>query len=154
VRSELSDAGEDVDVRAAGGLVVRDGTAGPVVAVVHRPKYEDWSLPKGKLDEGEQWADAALREVEEETGMRCELGEELEPARYRDRKGRSKLVRFWRMRVLDGEFVPADEVDELRWLAPPEAGELLSYDHDRRLVRGLARSVASTGGPYNRKRGA
>jgi 8-oxo-dGTP diphosphatase len=138
----MSDASEDVDVRAAGGLVVRQGAAGPVVAVVHRPKYEDWSLPKGKLDEGEEWADAALREVEEETGMRCELGEELEPARYRDRKGRSKLVRFWRMRVLDGEFVPGDEVDELRWVTPPEANELLSHDHDRRLARELAGSVS------------
>ena len=69
-------------------MVVRDGGDGPEVAVVHRPRYDDWSLPKGKLDAGERWRDAALREVREETGMRCELGDELAPARYRDRKGR------------------------------------------------------------------
>ena len=76
------------DVHAAGGLVVRDGGDGPEVAVVHRPKYEDWSLPKGKLDAGESFERAALREIEEETGLRCELVSELQPARYRDRKGR------------------------------------------------------------------
>jgi 8-oxo-dGTP diphosphatase len=121
------------EVAAAGGLVVRDGE----VAVVHRPKYDDWSLPKGKLDPGEGWEQAALREVEEETGLRCELGRELDPARYRDRKGRDKLVRWWLMRPLDGEFVPNDEVDELRWLGRDEALELLDYDHDRDLVRTL-----------------
>jgi 8-oxo-dGTP diphosphatase len=121
------------EVAAAGGVVVRDDE----VAVVHRPKYDDWSLPKGKLDPGEGWEEAALREVEEETGLRCELGSELEPARYYDRKGRDKLVRWWLMRPLDGEFVPNDEVDELRWLHRDEALELLDYDHDRDLVRTL-----------------
>jgi 8-oxo-dGTP diphosphatase len=123
----------DAEVAAAGGVVVRDGE----VAVVHRPKYDDWSLPKGKLDPGEDWEEAALREVEEETGLRCELGRELEPARYADRKGRDKLVRWWLMRPLDGEFVPSDEVDELRWLGRDEALALLDYDHDRDLVRTL-----------------
>lgn len=123
--------------RAAGGVVVRDSGEGPEVAVVHRPRYGDWSLPKGKLQEGESWQDAALREVLEETGMRCELGPELAPARYRDRKGRPKLVRYWRMRPLEGEFEPGDEVDELRWLAPAAAIELLGYDHDRDLVTSL-----------------
>jgi 8-oxo-dGTP diphosphatase len=121
------------EVAAAGGLVVRDGE----VAVVHRPKYDDWSLPKGKLDPGEGWEQAALREVEEETGLRCELGRELDPARYRDRKGRDKLVRWWLMRPVEGDFVPNDEVDELRWLGRDEALELLDYDHDRDLVRTL-----------------
>jgi 8-oxo-dGTP diphosphatase len=121
------------EVAAAGGLVVRDGE----VAIVHRPKYDDWSLPKGKLDPGEGWEQAALREVEEETGLRCELGRELGSARYRDRKGRDKLVRWWLMRPLDGDFVPNDEVDELRWLGRDEALELLDYDHDRDLVRTL-----------------
>jgi 8-oxo-dGTP diphosphatase len=126
------------DVRAAGGLVWRPTEAGPEVAVVHRPKYDDWSLPKGKLDPGEDWLAAALREVEEETGLRCEPGDELEPARYRDRKGRDKLVRWWSMRAVDGVFSPNDEVDELRWLPAGDAAGTLDYDHDRRLVERLA----------------
>ena len=73
----------------------------------------------------------------EETGLRCRLGEELQPARYLDRKGRRKLVRYWRMQPVDGEFAPGDEVDELRWLGTGEAEKLLSYEHDRRLVRAL-----------------
>ena len=124
-------------------MVVRDGADGPEVAVVHRPRYDDWSLPKGKLQPGEGWRDAALREVREETGMRCELGSELAPARYRDRKGRPKLVRYWLMRPLDGDFAPGDEVDRLRWLGPDEAAQLLDYDHDRELVAGLRRSLGS-----------
>ena len=122
-------------VEAAGGLVVRESAGLVEVAIVHRPRHDDWSLPKGKLGPGEEWASAALREVEEETGLRCELGEELGSVRYRDRKGRPKRVRWWRMRPLGGEFVPGDEVDELRWLAPAEALELLDYEQDRELVR-------------------
>jgi 8-oxo-dGTP pyrophosphatase MutT (NUDIX family) len=125
-------------VRAAGGLVWRPTAAGREVAVVHRPKYDDWSLPKGKLEPGEDWLAGALREVEEETGLRCDPGEELEPSRYRDRKGRDKLVRWWSMRALDGAFAPSDEVDELRWLPVREAISALDYEHDRRLVEQLA----------------
>ena len=121
------------EVAAAGGVVLRDGE----IAVVHRPRYDDWSLPKGKLDPGEGWEEAAVREVEEETGLRCELGAELAPARYRDRKGRDKLVRWWLMRPLEGEFTATDEVDELRWLDLEAALELLDYDHDRELVQAL-----------------
>ena len=128
------------EVRAAGGLVVRPGEGGGLeVAVVHRPRYDDWSLPKGKLEPGEDWDEAALREVAEETGLRCELGEELPSARYRDRKGRDKLVRYFRMRPVGGGFEPNDEVDELRWLSPGEAGGLLGYEHDRALVAELER---------------
>jgi 8-oxo-dGTP diphosphatase len=121
------------EVAAAGGVVLRDGE----IAVVHRPRYDDWSLPKGKLDPGEGWEEAAVREVEEETGLRCELGVELAPARYRDRKGRDKLVRWWLMTPLEGEFTATDEVDELRWLDPEAALGLLDYDHDRELVQAL-----------------
>ena len=122
---------------AAGGVVVRRENGEARVAVVHRPRYGDWSLPKGKLDAGagESFREAALREVLEETGFRCRLGPELSAARYRDRKGRAKLVRFWLMEPLDGAFSPGPEVDELRWLAPDEAIELLDYEHDRELVR-------------------
>lgn len=131
---------DDVAVRAAGGVVLRDGTEGPEVAIVHRPRYDDWSLPKGKLEPGEQWAECALREVEEETGLRCLLGDELEPVRYRDRKQRAKLVRFWSMRALNAtsEFSANNEVDELRWISLDSALELLDYGHDRELVRAVA----------------
>jgi 8-oxo-dGTP diphosphatase len=120
-------------VEAAGGVVERDG----LIAVVHRPRYDDWSLPKGKLEAGESFEQAALREVEEETGLVCELGDELARVRYRDGRGRPKLVRYWLMTVTGGEFAPNDEVDELRWLGPGDAGALLSYPHDRELVQTL-----------------
>lgn len=126
-------------IRAAGGVVVRRGAGDQLeVALVHRPRYDDWSLPKGKLDEGESFADAALREVEEETGLRCELREELEPSSYTDSKGRAKMVRWWRMEPVGGEFTPNAEVDELRWMNPEAATDLLAYEHDRRLVAMVA----------------
>ena len=128
-----------VAVEAAGGLVARQREGELEVALVHRPRYGDWSLPKGKLAPGETWEQAALREVEEETGLRCELAGELEPSRYRDRKGRRKLVRWWSMRPLGGDFEPGDEVDELRWLPTAQAVELLDYERDRDLVRSLER---------------
>lgn len=117
-------------VEAAGGVVVRDG----LVAVVHRPRYDDWSLPKGHLDPGEGFEEAALREVREETGLRCRITRELGESRYRDGRGRPKVVRWFAMEVVGGAFAPNDEVDELRWLAPAEASELLSYPSDRELV--------------------
>jgi 8-oxo-dGTP diphosphatase len=121
------------EVEAAGGVVVRDGR----VAVVHRPKYEDWSLPKGKLDHGESFEEAALREVQEETGLRCELVRELPSTSYRDSKDRPKVVRYWEMTPVAGEFVPNSEVDELRWLEPDEAAGLLTYDRDREVLAAL-----------------
>jgi 8-oxo-dGTP diphosphatase len=115
---------------AAGGVVVRDG----LVAVVHRPRYDDWSLPKGKLDPGESFEQAALREVEEETGLRALLVRELPSVEYEVR-GRPKLVRYWLMSVeSDPGFEPNSEVDELRWLSPAEAASLLTYDRDKEVV--------------------
>jgi 8-oxo-dGTP diphosphatase len=127
------------EIRAAGGLVMRDGrhSRGELV-LVHRPRYDDWSLPKGKLDPGESFEDAAFREVREETGLECELVRELESTRYRDRKGREKLVRYWLMRPVRGDFEPSDEVDELRWCPPERALELTDYEHDRALIRTVA----------------
>ena len=123
------------EVKAAGGVVWRRAGDTIAIAIAHRPRYDDWSLPKGKLDAGESWEDGALREVEEETGIRCRLGEELEPVNYEDRKGRDKVVRYWLMEPEDDtDFVPNDEVDQLRWLAPEDAVALLSYPHDKELV--------------------
>ncbi len=122
-------------IEAAGGVVERDG----LIAVVHRPRYDDWSLPKGKLNKNESFERAALREVLEETGLSCQLAEELDPVSYTDNRGRPKTVRYWRMTVLDGDFVENDEVDDLRWLTPTEAIELLSYAHDRELVEAIGR---------------
>jgi 8-oxo-dGTP diphosphatase len=114
-------------VEAAGGVVERDG----LVALVHRPRYDDWTLPKGKLDPGESFEAAALREVVEETGLRCRLVRELPEVSYEVR-GRPKLVRYWLMAVeADLGFVVNDEVDELRWLEPPGALALLTYERDR-----------------------
>jgi 8-oxo-dGTP diphosphatase len=121
------------EVRAAGGVVVRDGK----LAVIHRPKYDDWTLPKGKLDPGESFEEGAIREVEEETGMRSELRAELPSTRYRDSKGRPKLVRYWEMVSVQGEFTPTEEVDELRWVTPEEAGRVLTYERDRDVVSAL-----------------
>jgi 8-oxo-dGTP diphosphatase len=110
------------------------------LAVIHRPRYDDWSFPKGKWEDGDvDDAATALREVEEETGFRCALGDHVGSTRYRDARGREKVVEYWRMRLADGEsgdvFVPNREVDELRWCTPAEAGRLLTYAHDRDLLR-------------------
>ncbi len=105
------------------------------VALVHRPRYDDWSLPKGKLDPGESFEQAALREVEEETGLRARLIRELPSIRYSDNKGRPKVVRYWLMEVAeDPGFQPNDEVDELRWLEPEAALGLLSYERDHQVL--------------------
>jgi 8-oxo-dGTP diphosphatase len=119
------------EVRAAGCLVRH----GEKIAVIHRPRYDDWSLPKGKLDPGETFEQAAVREVAEEIGIEGELGEELPPTEYTDHKGRSKIVRYWVMDVdTVPDFTPNDEVDEVRWLPADEARALLTYTRDRDLV--------------------
>ena len=137
---------DEPTIRAAGGVVIRTQRRGVLrrteVALVHRPRYGDWSFPKGKQDRGDDGDEAtALREVEEETGLRCVLGKELTETRYRDAKGRHKLVRYWLMGLpagVTGEgFVANREVDELRWCTMAEAARLLTYEHDRVLLEHL-----------------
>jgi 8-oxo-dGTP diphosphatase len=115
-------------IRAAGGVVVRDG----LVLLVHRARYDDWSLPKGKLEPGETWEDAALREVWEETGVRCTLGAFLGSTHY-SVDGKPKEVRWWAM-TADGEAHASNEVDAVQWVTPDEAREVLSYDWERELL--------------------
>jgi len=125
-------------VQAAGGLVVRRRAGQLELVVVHRPEQTDWSFPKGKLDEGETYEQAALREVFEETGLRCELLRFIGHTEYTDRKGRPKVVAYWVMAALEGSFALNDEVDELRWLSIVDAQQLLSYERDRELLAVLA----------------
>jgi len=127
-------------VRAGGGVVWRRRAGGDIeILLVHRPRYDDWSLPKGKCDPGEPDEACALREVEEETGVTCGLGTELPSTSYRDNKDRPKTVRYWAMEPLtgDGRFTPNQEIDEIRWLPLAQAVRQLSYDHDRPVVEAL-----------------
>ena len=124
-------------IRAAGGLVLRHTGPEVEVLLVHRPRYDDWAFPKGKAERGESDEDCALREVEEETSLRCTLGAELPSTSYRDSRGRPKRVRYWRMDANRGEPAPAHEVDEVRWATPEEATELLTYERDRVVLSAL-----------------
>lgn len=131
------------EVRAAGGVVLdnRDGVTH--VLVVHRPRYDDWSLPKGKLDDGETFEAAALREIAEETGVVGRLGADLGQVAYVDHKGRPKVVRWWAVEAeAFGEPTDTDEVDEMRWVAPEDAEELLTYASDSGVVASFRATVA------------
>jgi 8-oxo-dGTP pyrophosphatase MutT (NUDIX family) len=126
-------------VRAAGGLIRRSGTGGIELVVIHRPAYDDWSFPKGKLYPGESELQAALREVEEEVGVRGLVGRDLGSISYFDRRGRPKVVRYWEMTL--GEDValrPANEVDDARWVSLADANVLLTYAHDRGMLERIA----------------
>lgn len=138
-------------IRAAGGVVWRPAAegeqAGVEVAVVHRPRYDDWSLPKGKLAAGEPELEAAVREVLEETGYRVAVGRPLGESRYlKDNGGvtRPKVVRWWAMRAVGGDFSPGREVDQLRWLTLAEAQELLTRETDRQVLERFARGPLPT----------
>jgi len=140
VGSDADATSEQVpDVRAAGGVVWRMSAEAIEVALVHRPKYRDWTFPKGKLEPGESDEQAAHREVLEETGLECVLGRELPAVRYLDAKDRLKQVRYWEMTVASGSFLANDEVDELAWLRLPDAREQLTYSHDADLLGAFAR---------------
>ena len=124
-------------VLAAGGVITRMGKSHVEALLVHRPRYDDWSFPKGKLDQGETMQQCAFREVFEETGLRCDLLEELEPTAYRDHKGRTKLVRYWHMSIVAGEFTPNDEVDQMCWVRLSLINEQLSYARDHNVISAL-----------------
>ncbi len=135
--SETSDP-----IEAAGGVLWRsEGGDGRRYAVIHRPKYDDWTLPKGKLDVGENHRDAAVREVWEETGWETEVGEELGEVSY-EHRGRPKRVAYWAMQAVRGSFSPNSEVDELRWLPLTAARDLLTYARDREILDRFVRRLA------------
>ena len=120
-------------VRAAGGVVWRTGADGRIeVLLVHRDRYDDWTFPKGKLDPGETWEQAAVREVFEETGVVPVLGAELAATDYRDAAGRPKRVRYWSMLVAESVGFEANaEITALRWCPVDEVAGLLTYERDR-----------------------
>lgn len=130
-------------IPAAGTLPWRLVDGGLEVAIVHRPRYDDWSWAKGKLDPGEDWAVAAVRETEEETGLVVRLGPPLPEARYtllgRDGTPDDKVVRYWSARVTGGDGHLLNEIDEVVWLPVPEAHARLDYARDRDQLLALVR---------------
>ncbi len=112
--------------------------------LIHRPRQQDWTFPKGKLEVGETHEGCALREVEEETALRCLLGRELATTSHRDGKGRLKIVRYWMMAPGEGVAEPRNEVDEVRWLSLEDAAQLLTYPRDRELLIAFSGQVASS----------
>jgi 8-oxo-dGTP diphosphatase len=129
-------------VKAAGVVLWRPGRRSdePELALIHRPRLDDWTFPKGKLKEGERSKEAARREALEETGMRVELGGRLPTQRYLA-KGRPKRVRYWSAVRISGAFTPNREADRLVWLPARLARERLSYRHDRELVDALLKRL-------------
>jgi 8-oxo-dGTP pyrophosphatase MutT (NUDIX family) len=130
-------------VRAAGGVVTRPADGRVEVLLVHRPRYDDWGFPKGKALQGESDEACALREVEEESGLRCTLERELPATSYRLANLRTKVVRYWVMRPLEGDARPQHEVDEVRWLPLAEAEALLSYNRDRAVLAAFVDGLAA-----------
>jgi 8-oxo-dGTP pyrophosphatase MutT (NUDIX family) len=125
-------------IRAAGGVVVRvraDGTR--EVLLVHRPRYGDWTLPKGKAVPGESDQDCGLREVQEETGLRCSLGRELASSEYLDRRNRRKVVRYWEMTPTAGVATGHNEVDQVAWLPLAQAMARLTHQRDKDVLCSL-----------------
>jgi 8-oxo-dGTP pyrophosphatase MutT (NUDIX family) len=127
-------------IQAAGGLLWRESDAGKLIALIHRPRYNDWALPKGKLEKGEEWEIAALREIEEETGCKAQLGSFAGAVSY-NVGDRPKVVLFWNMvAVGDCKFEPSEEVDQLIWVSVEKALEILQYPSDKDILRSSADS--------------
>ncbi len=122
-------------IRAAGGIVCRRSRTGETeIAVIHRPGYDDWTLPKGKIEPDERAEDCALREVREETGLRCDLVRPLGCTAYIDRRGRDKVACYWVMEVRGGRFKPGIEVDKMLWLEVGDAIKRMTYERDKTLL--------------------
>ncbi|MEU1018773.1 NUDIX hydrolase [Streptomyces sp. NPDC005898] len=140
---DVGDGGSGGTVRAAGCVLWRRSPADGAleICLVHRPKYDDWSHPKGKLKAGESPLAAALREVEEETGHRCTPGARLPTVRYAA-QGRPKQVDYWAARAGTGQFTPRREVDRIIWLPPAPARDRLTQARDRELVDALLRVLS------------
>lgn len=139
----MPDLNASGEIRAAGGIVcVRRGDHAEVL-VVHRPQFDDWTLPKGKAKAGESDLDAARREVEEETGLRCEVGPEVARLHFRDRNHRTKVTRYWLMRPWSGAFRASDEVDSCDWLAPVAASAKMTRSGERDLLAALGPRIAA-----------
>jgi 8-oxo-dGTP diphosphatase len=126
-------------VRAAGGIVARANERGELeVLLIYRTAQDDWTFPKGKALLGETDEACALREVEEETGLRCAIQAEVGEARYRDGAGRRKVVRYWAMRPVSGVAAARSEIDAIRWARLPAAARLLTYERDRAVLAAFA----------------
>ena len=133
--AKILDVAEVDVIRAAGGVVFRRSRAGGTeIAVIHRPAYDDWTLPKGKMEPDETPEDCALREVREETGLRCELLRPVGCTAYVDRRGRDKVACYWLMEARGGRFKPGVEVDRLLWLPLGDAVDRLTYGRDKTLL--------------------
>ncbi|HET7420587.1 MAG TPA: NUDIX hydrolase [Candidatus Dormibacteraeota bacterium] len=133
--TKILDVADVSVIRAAGGVVLRRSRSGDTeIAVIHRPAYDDWTFPKGKVEPDESPEDAALREVREETGLRCELVRPLGCTAYVDRRGRDKVACYWEMEVRGGRFKPGIEVDRMLWLSIDEAARRLTYGRDKTLL--------------------
>lgn len=134
----------EIEVWAAGGAVWRIVDGDVELLLVRRESHDDWTLPKGKLDEGETLRACALREVEEESGFRCETGERLSLVTYTDARDRAKAVVYWIMTVRDGSFEPNEEVDAAGWFDLASARATLTYRHDVDLVDEIEAAISSS----------
>ncbi|WP_341770332.1 NUDIX hydrolase [Aeromicrobium phragmitis] len=159
VRSGESSNDANATALRAGGIVLAERAGRLLTAVVHRPRHDDWSFPKGKVDPGESLRRTAVREVWEETGLHCRLGDYLGLVSGGLTDGSPKPTHYWLMDVLhEDTFVAGSEIDALRWVDLTAALGLLTHPRDRELARQLSRRVGRDRSgrprpPHRRRRG-